>query len=496
MDTQISDFSFPKGFSERLKIMLGSDYPLFEAAYSKPRRTALRPNRLKVENADISRLLDEISSLCRLSHVEWADDGYYLDHDGNSTEEFRPGAHPMHDAGAYYIQEASAMVSACLDPAKEGERVLDLCAAPGGKTTQIAMYLRGTGLLVSNEINASRAAVLSENVERMGIRNAIVTSEPPARLAERFPAFFDRIIVDAPCSGEGMFRKEEAALTQWSEEYLRVCAERQAKILDCAARMLRPGGRIIYSTCTFAPEENEGCISAFVARHSEFSVVSPTRKSSAFSSGNPDWVRRFCDAEPCVGIENTVRLWPHVADAEGHFAAVLQKDSSAGDIRPSVKKDKKSRRSSDSSSSSNSLRAIENAKKLFADFAKSELSNDKEFVGNPVLFGDTLYLLPEGLSPDELDGLRVLRAGLWLGTVKGNRFEPSHALALALLPSDAKSSYALDDASARKYIHGDTLPADGLAKGWLLLSLRGVTIGWGKVSDGIIKNHYPKGLRR
>ena len=265
----------PEAFTDRMQELLKEEeYAAFLSSYRQKRLYSLRLNPLKTERGKALAMLqkaaagqDVKSADGELKQVPWEPDGFYYSRD------FRPGRLPWHEAGMYYIQEASAMVPAVLCGAKPGERVLDLCAAPGGKSTKLAACLRGEGILVANEIHPERARVLSSNLERMGIRNALVTNEPPHRLASRFPLFFDRIVVDAPCSGEGMFRKEEEALTHWSPENVRMCAERQSEIMEEAASMLRPGGRLVYSTCTFSPEENEGTIVRFLKAHPEFSVV-------------------------------------------------------------------------------------------------------------------------------------------------------------------------------------------------------------------------------
>ena len=473
------DFAFPKGFEERMRRMLGEDFDAFCSAYSKPRRTSLRLNKIKDDGA----LELSLKKHFELSPVPWTRDGFYVDNSDTS----RPGLHPLHEAGAYYIQEASAMISVSLAPPTPGERVLDLCAAPGGKSTQIASYLCSDGLLVSNEIHPARAAVLSSNIERMGIKNALVTNEAPDKLVPHFKSFFDRIFVDAPCSGEGMFRKEEAALTQWSEEYLRVCADRQLDILSAAAKMLKCGGRLIYSTCTFAPEENECVLARFLPEHPEFEIVDPEIKIDGFTSGNPLWAKEFGQLDNVPeGLEKCVRLFPHRADAEGHFAAVLRKRD--GDEAVAVKKDRQKK---------NSPKAVLlKWEKQFDEFARTALTPEfaKELLQRPTaVFGNNVYALPCELS---LDGLRVLRAGLHLGEVKGNTFLPSHALALSMKKSDAVRSFHLSREQATAYVRGETISAPDLEKGWTLLVYEGVSLGFGKVSDGIIKNHYPKGLRR
>ena len=282
----------PEKFLARMQQQLGGEYDEYLRSLQRPRAVALRFNPLKGAIPVLPFVGEP---------VPWEPMGYYYDPDS------RPGLHPYHEAGVYYLQEASAMASAALLEPQPGEIILDLCAAPGGKSTQIAGRMQGQGLLVSNEINQKRAKVLSRNIERLGIGNAVVTGEAPAALADRFPGFFHRIMVDAPCSGEGMFRKEEAAITDWSEENVEMCARRQAEILDCAAAMLRPGGRLVYSTCTFAPQEDEEAVEAFLARHPEFEA----------EPVNAPW---FQESRPGM-----YRLWPHKLLGEGHFAAVLRK---------------------------------------------------------------------------------------------------------------------------------------------------------------------------
>lgn len=267
----------PQVFLERMQGLLGSEYEEFLVSFDHEKYQALRLNPLKLRTesgrTDDSTVIEEkIQQTFRLHPVPWADNGYYY------TKEDQPGKHPWHEAGLYYIQEPSAMAPVTLLSPQPGERILDLCAAPGGKSTQIASAMEGEGLLVTNEIHPARAKILSENVERMGIRNACVLNETPEHLADIFEEYFDRILVDAPCSGEGMFRKNEVACEEWSPENVQLCADRQDGILECAARMLVPGGRLVYSTCTFAPAENEGSISRFLAMHEEFEIVSIDKK--------------------------------------------------------------------------------------------------------------------------------------------------------------------------------------------------------------------------
>lgn len=446
----------PQEFKERMERLLGAEYEAFLESQEREAAQALRVNTLKITWEELERLAP-----FSLRPVPWAKDGFYY------GKEDRPGKHPYHEAGLYYIQEPSAMAVGTLAAARPGERILDLCAAPGGKTTHLAASMEGEGLLVSNEIHPARAKILSSNVERMGIRNCVVTNERPQCLAQRFPGFFDRIVVDAPCSGEGMFRKEEQAARQWSLENVSMCAQRQQEILQAAACMLRPGGVLVYSTCTFSPEENEGSVSVFLEEHPEF-FVKKTAAYEGFAPGRPEWI----DARPETA--DTFRLWPHRLEGEGHFAAVLQKEGEAAPREfpwkmPSV----------DGS-----------VRKLYQEFEKEALRC--ELPGILVLFGGQLYLLPEAFS---LKGLKVLRPGLHLGTIKKNRFEPAHALALALKPHEAVRCCSLDVQEAGDYLKGAVFERKG-EKGWQLMLADGYSIGWGKLAGGMVKNHYPKGLRK
>ena len=439
----------PVGFAEKMQRLLGAEFGAFLASYDRPLAPGLRENPRKRAPA---ALLAEF----HLTDVPWARDGHYYD------PLTRPGLSPLHGAGAYYLQEPSAMAPAGLLGAQPGERVLDLCAAPGGKSTQLAAAMAGRGLLVCNEINPKRAKILAGNIERMGIANALVLSEHPARLAERFAGFFDRILVDAPCSGEGMFRKEAAAVTDWSEEAVRMCSRRQQEILHSAAAMLRPGGHLVYSTCTFSPEENEGTISAFLHAHADFSILPVD--APWFAPGRPEWV-----ADPTPGLEHTVRLFPHKLRGEGHYAAVLQKsgDAPGAELPPE---------------------AAVKAPKELTEFCAQVGAALPE--GHFAAFGESVLLVPDELP--ELRGLKVLRAGLELGQARKGRFLPAHAWALWL--DAATQSMSLSDEQARRYLAGQTL--ESALRGWVLLSYAGCTLGWAKGDGQQLKNHYPKALRR
>lgn len=460
----------PQPFWDRMKNMLGEEFQEFENSFAEEKYQALRLNALKIGHGSMP--------FC-LTPVPWAENGFYY-----KKEDF-PGKHPFHEAGAYYIQEPSAMAPVGLLQVAPGEKVLDLCAAPGGKSTQIAAFLQGEGLLVCNEIHPARAKILSENIERMGVRNACVTNEAPEALAKIFPGYFDKILVDAPCSGEGMFRKNEDACAEWSPENVKLCAARQNEILDCAAKMLRPGGRLVYSTCTFAPLENEGSISRFLERNSDFCLLEaklpgmlPVVQEAC--RGRAEWIDN-----PVKHLEYTLRLWPHKINGEGHFAALLQKEGQVPEGYRAV--------SASGLESSLPEKELGEWRSFQKEFLRIDL--DRSIGGTYLKFGENLYLAP-GEMPG-LKGIKVLRPGLHLGTLKKNRFEPSHALALALKPEDAVFVWNRrpEEKEIRAYLRGETFAALG-EKGWYLICVDGFSLGWGKLAGGIMKNHYPKGLRK
>ena len=369
-------------------------------------------------------------------------------------------------------QDTETLVEEALKVIEPGMRVLDLCAAPGGKSTQLATYLGDSGLLVSNEINTQRSRILSQNIERMGIKNAIVTNEDSFVLASHFPGFFNAIQVDAPCSGEGMFRKLPEAIEQWSMENVAICAARQKEILDNAAVMLKPGGTIVYSTCTFSKEENEDVIEYFLERHHDFT------------------------------LEEMERFWPHKVDGEGHFVAKLVR---RGCVDTDLKADRKTKKNKNSKNRKNETKPAltkENMK-LLSEFLDETISEDMAaWIKNSrlVMFGEQLYRLPD--MEVDIKGLKVQRAGLHIGEFKKQRFEPSHSLALALKLSEAKNVVKLtwDDPQTTGFFNGQSVmlsdeQAAECKKGWALVCVDGYTAGWGKVNGAQVKNHYPKGLR-
>ena len=458
--------NLPIEFEKKMKAFLGDEWDDFLYSYDNNRFQALRFNTLKVQSPEERMRILKTLKISSDKKVSWADEAYYFD------ENVRPGKHPYHEMGLYYIQEPSAMSAAALLAPKPGMRVLDLCAAPGGKSTQLATYLGDSGLLVSNEINTQRSRILSQNIERMGIKNAIVTNEDSFVLASHFPGFFNAIQVDAPCSGEGMFRKLPEAIEQWSLENVAICAARQKEILDNAAVMLKPGGTIVYSTCTFSKEENEDVIEYFLERHPDFT------------------------------LEEMERFWPHKVDGEGHFVAKLVR---RGCVDTDLKADRKTKKNKNSKNRKNETKPAltkENMK-LLSEFLDETISEDMAaWIKNSrlVMFGEQLYRLPD--MEVDIKGLKVQRAGLHIGEFKKQRFEPSHSLALALKLNDAKNLVKLtcDNPQAIGFFNGQSVmlsdeQAAECKKGWALVCVDGYPAGWGKVNGAQVKNHYPKGLR-
>ncbi|HCF14973.1 MAG TPA: hypothetical protein DER19_02450 [Eubacterium sp.] len=480
--------NLPIEFEKKMKAFLGNEWEEFLYSYDNNRFQALRFNTLKVGKnksveEEIAGIMDKLC-IPMDKKVTWANDAYYYD------EEKRPGKHPYHEMGLYYIQEPSAMSAAALLAPKPGMRVLDLCAAPGGKSTQLATYLGDSGLLVSNEINTQRSRILSQNIERMGIKNAIVTNEDSFVLASHFPSFFNAIQVDAPCSGEGMFRKLPEAVNEWSPQNVEICAARQKEILDNAATMLKAGGTIVYSTCTFSQEENEDVIEHFLESHPDFT------------------------------LEEMERFWPHKVDGEGHFVAKLVRRGSVNEFDADyevceencnkvedtgLKADRKTKKNKNNKNRKNETKTAltkENMK-LLSEFLDETVSEDMAaWIKNArlVMFGEQLYRLPD--MEVDIKGLKVQRAGLHIGEFKKQRFEPSHSLALALKYSEAKNVVKLtcDDPQTTGFFNGQSVMlSDGQVaeckKGWVLVCVDGYPAGWGKVNGAQVKNHYPKGLR-
>ncbi len=431
--------NLPAKFIENMKRQLPeNEWEAFFARYDEKPLKGVRVNPLKGGRVALNELLPFLEE-----PIPWEKNGYYV-------SEERVGGHPLHFAGAYYSQEPSAMSAAPLLEVKAGERVLDLCSAPGGKGTQLACAMAGEGLIVLNEPISSRAKILSQNVERMGVKNAVVLNEYPAALASKFQGYFDKILVDAPCSGEGMFRKNaDEALAEWSEENISLCAARQAEILDCATQMLKRGGRLVYSTCTFAPAEDEEQVENYLKKHPEMVLLSQRK------------------------------LYPHREKGEGHFVALLEKREKSEEWESRMKAARHS--------------VTPKTEKAYREFEKEFFK--ERFASRLYEVGGALYELPKEVF--DWKGLQVLRVGVRLGEMKGERFEPCHALAMCTNAEECKNNLDLDldDPRVEKYLRGETIDG-GEKKGWCVVRVAGYPLGLGKVVSGVVKNHLPKGLRR
>ncbi len=429
----------PLQFIENMKKQLPeNEWEAFFACYQKKPYKGVRLNQLKGGRYELNPLLPFLGE-----QIPWEENGFY-------TEEEKLGVSPYHAAGVFYSQEPSAMSAAPLLEVKAGEIVLDLCSAPGGKGTQLACAMEGEGLIVLNEPISSRAKILSQNVERMGIKNAVVTNEYPAVLAKKFQEYFDKILVDAPCSGEGMFRKNaEEALNEWSEENVARCIARQAEILECAVQMLKKGGRLVYSTCTFNEGEDEGQVENFLQKHSEMRLL--TQK----------------------------KFYPHREKGEGHFVALLEKTDKREEWESRIKPMPHS--------------VTGKSEKAYREFER-EFFKEK-FARRLYEINGVLYELPDGVF--DWRGLQVLRVGVRLGEVKNERFEPNHSLAMCARAEECRRVLNLPETDPRveKYLRGEVIEGE-ISNGWCLVCIHGFPLGLGKAVNGVIKNHLPKGLRK
>lgn len=447
----------PVEFTNKMRSLLGAEYENFIKCFDDERYYGLRVNTLKISVEDFLRI-----SPFKLEKIPWVQEGFYY------SREDRPSKHPYYHAGLYYIQEPSAMAPADVIGVKPGNRVLDLCAAPGGKSTQLAAKLAGEGLLVSNDISNNRIKALVKNIELYGVKNSVITNESPERLSKRFEDYFDKIVVDAPCSGEGMFRKDENAAKSWGVHSVEKCCIMQKSILHEAAKMVKPGGYILYSTCTFSPEENEWSISNFLECNKNFELVE-IPKHSGIEGGRREWTQGGFEVEKCA------RFWPHKVKGEGHFLALLRK------IDGNEKKQEISGKIFD--------------KKLITDYNKFSDEYLKEKIeGEFELYGDYLYLSPKGIP--SLNGLKVIRPGWFLGILKKGRFEPSQAFVMGLKSEQIKNivNFSNNSSEVLRYLKGETLEIK-VSKGWNAVCVDGFTLGWAKGQEDILKNDYPAGWR-
>lgn len=450
----------PSAFKEKYERLLGDEFPSFLEALNREHESGFRVNPLKPGKATES--IEQATG--KISYVPT---GYYGQVNGKSLD---------HVTGWVYSQEPSAMYVGEVVGPHPGEKMLDLCAAPGGKSTHLISLMKDAGLLVANEIFPKRAKILAENLERWGTRNTVVTSESPDKLEKQFPQFFDRILIDAPCSGEGMFRKEPAGIEYWTPEYPAECANRQRKIIASAMKMLKPGGTLVYSTCTFAPEEDEENAAWILQNYPEMHLEEITAYPG-MDHGRPEW------GGGDLELAKTIRLFPHHIKGEGHFIAKFVNGGESG----AAPKAKKKRRNG-----KQRYGLDKEQKQLFEEFRQAVVPNYQP--GKLIVFGDQLYDLPNDMV--NIDQLNILRPGLHLGTFKKRRFEPALAWALHLSPTTATNVIEIDEEQWRQYVHGDTLQIAGQRKnGWYLLVCKEHTTGFGKLVQGTLKNFYPKGLR-
>lgn len=468
----------PEEFVNKMQVLLGEEFNSYLESYKKPRFYGLRVNTLKISVDEFLKI-----SPFHLEPVPWTTDGFYYREGDN------PGRHPYYYAGLYYIQEPSAMLPGAVIGVGPGDRVLDLCAAPGGKSVQMAAQMKGQGLLVSNDINAERVKALVKNIELCGVRNAVVLNDSPDKLAKNFEGFFDKIMVDAPCSGEGMFRKDEDAVKSWEKFKCEKCSCMQWDILQQVDKMLKPGGVILYSTCTFSPEEDEIMIERFMDQHPGGYELLEIPKTGGIEGGRREWSAGKYD------FSKAARLWPHRLNGEGHFAAL-------------IKKLENSDRNGDNDNNSTALQRTRSWEKSFQINSFEDLGNFNrelaEFINNSTTLslkgyvfqkGNNFYHLPQA-CPD-LSGLKVAKFGWYLGENSPKGFVPSHSLAVSMKSEEMKRkiNFGASDRETNSYLKGETLIDSG-EKGYTGICVDGYTLGWAKQTGDMLKNLYPKGWRK
>lgn len=459
----------PKEFVFKYQKLLGEkeSQAFFSAIENDNTKKGFRLNSLKDDFENVNYSLDE--------PIPFADNAYYGAVSGNDVEWV---------SGDVYSQDPSAMYPAQIADVQPGERVLDLCAAPGGKSTALAEKLAGEGVLVANEISGVRAKILRENLERWGATNVVITNESPDKLVTKFVKYFDKIVIDAPCSGEGMFRKDPNAMQYWSPEYVMKCQIRQKEIIEQAVKMLKPGGKIVYSTCTYSPEEDEQIVSWLVNEYG-FKIL-PIKHYPGMSMGRPEW------ADGNEQLKETVRFWFQNGVGEGQFATLLQAPTD-GEVTVPKKKKKKARRTKNIAQKLDKKQQELVAKVLDKFVLPAQIANwDKNVLNSK----DHVYL--PAIMENDLQGLHVLNNGVELGMLKKNRFEPGHQLAEVL--GQNKQTQVIDlpnEEAYRKFLHGETLKVDSELRGFILVSYQNHIFSFGKVGgDKMLKNFYPKGLRK
>lgn len=458
--------ALPEAFDERIRKQLGSEYEDYIKCFDSGMYHGIRVNTAKISVEDFLAI-----SPFKLEPVPWTKNGFYY-----NPKECTPSKHPYYYAGLYYIQEPSAMTPASVLDIEGGDVVLDICAAPGGKSTELAAKLHGTGMLISNDISNSRAKALLKNLELFGIGNMCVVSEPPNNLANSLGEIFDKILIDAPCSGEGMFRKSASMMTAWENNGTELFSKLQKGIVTEAARMLKPGGRMLYSTCTFSPEEDEQSVEYILSECEGMRLVD-FDKYEGFDDGSPEW---GLTGNP--ELSKCARLWPHHIKGEGHFVAMFEKSA---DLEASYR------------AGSYSFKPYKPDEDFLA--FRRHISDDAGIDDGRIENNNgRLFYIPEGM-PD-VKGLRLLRHGLFLGEIKKNRFEPSQSLAMYLRMEDFDNSVSLpaDDIRVIKYLKGETIEIDegaDVASGYTLVCVDGYPLGWAKNSRNTLKNKYLSGWR-
>jgi len=460
--------NIPESFAARMKDLLGEEYNDFLASYDDARLYGLRVNTSKIT-------CEEFEKICpyEITPIPWIANGYFYKGD------VQPAKHPYYHAGLYYLQEPSAMTPASRIPVNPGDAVLDLCAAPGGKATELGVKLGKRGVLVANDISSSRAKALLKNIELFGIRNPFVVSEPPAKLASSFEGYFDKILLDAPCSGEGMFRKDPSVMKSYEQNGVDFYAKLQREILIPAAKMLKTGGIMLYSTCTFSPEEDEQSIDFLLESCPDMKLID-IEGYEGFDTGRPEWGSGNEELKKCV------RIWPHRMNGEGHFVAMLKKDGETADGMRAVSRMKTVHKASNKNKELETF--FEFANDLDWDIDASRLE----------LQGERLFYMPEGLP--KLRGMRFLRNGLYMGDCLKGRFEPSQALAMAIGRGEFAKTVSLpeSDERVRRYLKGETITlneSEVPCKGWILFCVDGFPLGWGKCVGSNLKNKYHSGWR-
>ncbi len=451
----------PEKFENKMKEILGDEFDAFIAGFEETRFGGVRFNSLKIDKEKWESIAP-----FDIRQVPWISNGYYY----NLSDQ--PAKHPFYFAGLFYIQEPSAMTPANMLPVEPGDRVLDICAAPGGKSTELAAKLRGKGVLFSNDISNSRAKALLKNLELFGTKNAVVLSEAPGKLTDRFRGYFNKILIDAPCSGEGMFRKSPAIMKNWEQYGTEYYHKLQLEIIDSVIPMLAPGGMLVYSTCTFDPDEDEGTIDYILDKWKDIHVVRPEKPYEKFSWGRPELI-----GSDRTEIGNAVRLWPHILEGEGHFSALLRRDDGEPEFTGMPYRVAHA--------------GLPEEVTEFFEHVKIDFPENRIEVRE-----NRLYLVPEGI-PD-LKGLRIMRTGLLLGELAKNRFEPSQALACALKASEYDNVYKLsaDDEDVVRYLKCETIEAKrDIQDGYVLVCCEDYPLGWAKAKGNSLKNKYLPGWR-